>query len=212
MGNSMILPRTNENGIYLSYSQITKWNKSKNEYFKSYFFEGAFISSPYLTFGTKVGEALETGDFSEFCDEEIKTLKKVPRLDEFEREVVLKMDGFQVIGQIDTNDKELTTLIDYKTMGGEDKIPQYVDPKYIQLIIYAMAIEQETGIRPKTIKVIGIERLGGFKDVMTVGDHVYEVPLELNQDRIDYAYEVINQTANDISRHYKVFLKMRSYI
>ena len=208
----MILPKkTSEGKPYLSYSQIAKWKRNKNDYFKTYFFERGYDKSTYLDFGIKVGEALEHNNFSGFTVKEVETLKKVPRLDVFEKEIKLNMGDFSVVGHIDSVSKDLSTLIDYKTMGGEDKIPEYTKPEYIQLIIYAMGIEQETGVRPKEIKVIGVERLGAFRDEKVVGGEIYDVPLELNQDRIDYATEVINQTAKEISAHYKVFLKMREY-
>ena len=209
--NKLILPRKDKDGLcYLSYSQIAKWLKSKNEYFKSYFFQRAFEGNAYTDFGSKVGEALEDNIYDSFSHKEQEYLKKVPRLDEFEKEIKLQMDGFYVKGFIDTNDKDFKTLIDYKTMGDESKLDGYREENYIQLLIYALAIEQETGSLPDEIKVVGIQRLGNpFKnEELRVGEGLYELPLELSEARLEYAKKVITQTAQEMSSHYKAFCSM----
>lgn len=84
MSKQLILPRVDKEGrCYISYSQIKTWKKSKREYMRQYFFgeSGPDALKPYGEFGTKVGEALENNDFSEFTKKEQKFLKTVTRYD-----------------------------------------------------------------------------------------------------------------------------------
>ena len=209
----IILPKKDKEGNqYLSYSQISKWMDNKGSYFDSYFFGTKQRSNAYLVFGSKVGEALEKNDFSKFTVVERKALSKVTRLDEFEREVKLKQDGFYVLGYIDTNDKDLKMLIDYKTTTLEN-FDKYKKDNYIQLHIYALAIEQETGKLPEEIKVIGIDRKGNpFKNTtLKVGGDVFEHTLDLSDEKLDYTKNIVEDVAGEISDHYKAYLKMMEY-
>lgn len=207
----MILPKRNEQGNYLSYSQYDKWKKSKKDYIKSYFFGERFEGNAYTDLGSLVGEALENNNFSEFSISEKKTLKKVTRLDEFEREIKLVYKDFSVIGYIDTNDKELSCLIDYKT-GALDKEAVYKANTYEQLVIYAAAIEQETGKLPKTAHVELIERLGNpYKgDKLTVGKSVIKIPQNISKRRVNAVKKKLETVAKEISNYYKVFNKLNS--
>ena len=114
----MNLPRKDKDGISrLSYSQISLFKRSKSEYYESYILGKPFEGNEYTDFGSKVGEALENNDFKGFKKSEQTTLKNVIRLDEFEREVRLNYEGFYVLGFIDTNSKDFSKIIDYKTGG-----------------------------------------------------------------------------------------------
>ena len=93
----MNLPRKDKDGISrLSYSQISLFKRSKKEYYESYIEGKPFEGNEYTDFGSKVGEALEHNDFKAFKKDEQETLKKVKRLDEFERMVKLNYDGFYI--------------------------------------------------------------------------------------------------------------------
>ena len=124
----LILPKTDEEGkYYISYSQISKWKRSKRDYMRSYFMgekDDNKALQIYGDFGTKVGESYENNDFSAWEDDEAEFLKSLPHLDEFERKIKLQMDGYYVLGFIDTNSKPVNMgstncyveeLADYKT-------------------------------------------------------------------------------------------------
>ena len=200
----LVLPRKDDDGkCYISYSQHSKWKKSKKEYIKSYFFGEKFTGNAYTDFGSLIGEALEHNDFSAFTKKEQTLLKRVTRLDEFERTIKLKMDGFYVLGYIDTNDcapllkKDVgsatptevrhlvTTLVDYKT-GDMTKVDVYEADDYDQLAIYAAAIEQEQGVLPKQAYVELIERVGNaFRgEDLALGNEVVQIPQDITPKRI----------------------------
>lgn len=203
----MDLPRKDSEGNnYLSYSQVSKWKDSKKDYIISYFFGERFEGNAYTEFGSLIGEALETGDFSEFSRKEKQVLKKVTRLDEFEREIKLDFEDFYVLGFIDTNDKDCKVLIDYKT-GAMNKVSVYEADSYNQLGIYAAAIEQETGKLPESAHVELIEREGNaFRgEKLVLGSEVVKIPQDISKENIESIKEVVKKTAEDISEYYRVF-------
>ena len=210
----LVLPRKDKEGnCYISYSQHSKWKYSKKDYFKSYFVGERFTGNAYTDFGSKIGEALENNDFSAFDKVEIKTLKKVTRLDEFEREIKWNLDGFYVMGYIDTNDKDCKILIDYKT-GDLNKVATYEDDKYDQLAIYAGAIAQETGTLPEQAHVELIERTGNaFRgEELALGKEVVSIPQDISAKKIEKVKAEVIKVATEIADHYAVFNKMNSIL
>lgn len=208
---TLVLPRKEEDGrYYISYSQHSKWKDKPHEYIRSYFLGDRFEGNAYTEFGTKVGEALEKNKFKGFSKKEKKTLKKVTRLDEFERRVELNFGPFFVLCYIDTNNKKGTKLIDYKT-GAISKVAVYEDDKYDQLTIYAGAIWQETGVQPKKAHVELIERTGNpfQNEPLLVGKKIAKIKKDISSERIDKVCEDILKTAKDISYHYKIFNSMK---
>lgn len=206
----LVLPRKDKDGeCYISYSQHSKWKKSKKDYIKSYFFGEKFTGNAYTDFGSLIGESLENKDFSAFSAKEKKVLEKVTRLDEFERAIKLQMDGFYVLGYIDTNDNKkgvVTTLIDYKT-GDMTKVDVYEADDYDQLAIYAAAIEQDTGKLPKKAHVELIERVGNaFRgEDLVLGSEVAIIPQDISPKRIKEVKADVQEVAETIADYYRVF-------
>ena len=222
----LILPRKDEKGYYISYSQYTKWKESKRKYIRRYFFGEKEDAGAYAEFGTKVGEALEHNDFSGFSKEDQKFLKTIPRLTEFEREVDLYFDeGFRLMGYIDSNDISSMlvvgpdspssvnishNVIDYKTGDIEDKKEFYASEEYKQLKLYGEALKQETGIYPNKLKVILIGRKGNaFKGqpLELTRDYV-TIPQVIDYDEIEEIKKDVVKTAKEISEYYKLFLRL----
>lgn len=210
---SIILPRKKDGRYLISYSQINSFLTNKKDYFKSYFYSQPIEFTAYIDFGSKVGEALEKNDFSGFTKSEQKVLKKVPRLDEFERKITYHYNEFDVIGFIDTNKKDLSKTYDYKT-GTKTKIKEYQSAKYIQPYIYALGLQQEHGVVPDEVGVILIERIGNaFKgEPLVLGEEIWEIPLEMNQKKLHDTENMVYRTAIEISNYYKAFLKMNKII
>ena len=218
--SKITLPKTDKvTGIpYLSYSQISTWKKSKRDYIRQYFFGEDFSGmSDYMDFGSKVGNALEKNDFSEFTKEEQKFLKTIPRYDQFEREINLQMDGYFVKGFIDTNTTENTEkgelvkkIADYKTGEIEKKESEYASDDYIQLDIYAASIQQETGVLPEEVSVFLIDRTGNaFKgEPLRLGERYITITKKVDDKRVKAVMNEVNKIAQEISEYYQVFLKL----
>lgn len=224
----LILPRKDDDGnYYISYSQISKWKRSKRDYMRKYFY-GEPDDNPalqkYGDFGHKVGEAYENNDFSKWSPLEAEYLQSLPFYDEFEREIKLKMKGFYVLGYIDSNTKARITdvnvkqeatykvekLLDYKTGDIAKRKPEYESSDYKQVAIYSAALQQEYGHLPDEAIVVLIGRDGNAfaGEELTLSMEHAIIPKTINQDVIDETLEYVQQTAEEISRYYVAYLKM----
>jgi len=206
------LPKVDENGVGLySYSQDNKWKTNRKEYFRQYFFGESFDGNAYTDFGHKVGQAIEDANLNNFDKVEQETLKKVTRLDHFERPINLTLNNFCIRGFIDTCDHTLNTLIDYKT-GSVDKESVYSNDDYTQLVIYAAGIEQETGIPPIKAHVELIERTGNpWKgEELCVGKQIIKIPQDISKERVDKVINDVKKNVKEIELYYKVFKKLNS--
>ena len=202
----MDLPKKDKYGVnILSYSQISLFKKDKESFYKRYIKREKFKGNEYTDFGIRVGHALEHNDFSNFDYIEQETLKKITRLDEFERPVFLRYNDFYVVGYIDTNNFDLSEIIDYKT-GGKLKELQYMRDDYNQLQIYALGIKQETGFAPKKASVEFLRRRGNIykgQRLMVDDEDPIKIDVDLSTERLQNVYSDIFKTANDISEFYK---------
>lgn len=222
----IILPKTNDNGeYYLSYSQIKTWKKSKREYIRQYFLgentdnEGL---QKFGDFGHKVGETFENNDYSGWDDDEVEFLKTIPQYDEFERRISLKMNGFIIDGYIDTNTKpedygnglHIRRIADYKTGDIIKREPEYTSDDYLQIDIYAAAMEQEFGILPDDCKVFLIGRSGNaFKnEKLELTKKFITITREVTPERIDEVKQICQDVAEEISEYYQAFLKVNQIV
>jgi len=195
---------------YLSYSQISCFLKSTEQYLKTYILKEPFIGNEYIDFGSNVGKSLELNDFSNFSESEKYILTKVTRLDLFERKTILKYDDFYIIGFIDTCSNDLSRIIDYKT-GGIGKEFEYMKDEYTQLIYYALSIKQEIGIIPKSASVEFITRQGNLYrgEKLTVANkEPILIDIDLSESRLKQVYWNTINIAKEISEFYKKHLQI----
>lgn len=204
------LPKKDSEGKnLLSYSQINTFKRDRSEYWQQYIKGRAFVPNVYTDFGNKVGNSLETNDFSAFTPSEVETLKQVPRLDEFERMITLDFGehNFYMKGFIDTNLSDFLHLIDYKT-GGKGKEIQYYKPNYTQLCYYALALRQETGITPKLAQVVFVEREGNPKkgqELKVASAKPIVIDIDITYRRLVKVYHDTIQIAKEITEFYRIY-------
>lgn len=224
MSKQLVLPRKDKDGkYYISYSQLTKWKRSKRDYMRSYFFGEADDNKAlqkYGDFGHKVGEAYENNDFSAWEDDEAEFLKKQPCFDEFERVIKLQMKGFYVYGFIDTNTKPeinkglgqefVRELADYKTGDIEKRSPEYESEDYWQVDLYAAALEQEYGVYPEKGSVVLIGRGGNaFQgEELTLEKTVAIIDRPISSERCDEVLAQVQAVTEEIAGYYAIFLKL----
>lgn len=204
----MNLPRKDKEGkSYLSYSQISLFQKDREEYKKQYILNEPFTGNEYTDFGSKVGKALELNDFSQgFTQSEQGTLKRVPRLDQFEKEIKVNYGdhGFYVVGYIDTCTNEYDRIMDYKT-GGKNKELQYSLPDYTQLCYYALGLRQQYGVTPASAQVCFIRRGGNaFKgeELFVVAEKPILIEVDITIDRLKKVYWNTIKIAKEIEQFY----------
>ena len=204
----MNLPSKDKYGnSYLSYSQISTFLKDKEQFLKTYILKEPFTGNEYTEFGSKVGKALETNDYSLFNETEKETLNKLTRLDLFEQRIMINYDSFYLVGYVDTCSSDLTKIIDYKT-GGVGKEFQYSNSDYTQLCYYALGIRQETGINVKSASVEFIRRKGNLKTGLKVADEdPIKIKIDLSENRLKCVYWGTIKVAKDIETYYLNYLK-----
>lgn len=208
----MELPKQDKHGVpYLSYSQLSSFLYNKKDYIKSYFLNEPIKFRDYIDFGSKVGNALEKNDFTKFDKTEQATLKKIKRLDEFEKEIRVDFKDFYLKGFIDTNTFKLDHFMDYKT-GSLGKETEYIKPNYIQPHIYALGIYQMCGKMPTKAEVVLIERTGNpmRHEPLKVGKQIMHIPIDISKKRIEEAQALVIKTAEEISRYWQIFKKLNS--
>lgn len=223
MSSSISLPRKDKEGFhYLSYSQATKWGEKQRDYIRQYFF-GERDENPQLQkygdFGHKVGEAYENNDFSKWSKKEAAFLKKQPYYDEFEKEIKLRMDGYYILGYIDSNTKlsaegYYKKILDYKTGIISKVTSKYESDDYKQLDLYAAALRQEVGRLPDEAIVVIIGRDGNaFQgEELTLSMESEIVVRDISDEKCDSVLEHFDKIANDISDYYKVYEKLNTII
>ena len=202
----MNLPsKDKKGGCYLSYSQITTFKNSREDYYNRYILKVPFEGNEYTDFGSNVGEALENNNFTKFTDRETGILKQVTRLDVFERRIKIEYDSFYLIGYIDTSTIDLSRIIDYKT-GGLKKEFQYMENDYDQLHVYALGIRQETGMHVQDASVEFIRRGGNAyrgQKLFVKDEKPIVIPQDLSEEKLKHVYWDILKTAKEIDKFYK---------
>ena len=217
----LVLPRLDKDGNhYISYSQLNTWKRSKREYIRQYFWGEGFEGNAYTDFGTKVGEALEEGDFSGFTAKEQEFLNTIPRYGEYEREIRLEMKGFYVKGFIDTStpptageeskNSWVSKIADYKTGDVIKKKAEYEADTYTQVDIYAAAMRQQFGLLPESACVYLVHRTGNAfqNEKLKLGDKFIKIDKPIDNAKADKVLAEVQQIAEEISAYYKIFLKL----
>lgn len=204
------LPRKDKNGnSRLSYSQIKCFKENKNDFISRYIIGEPFVSNEYIEFGSKVGEALETNNFNNFHELEEEILRKVERLDEFEKFVKLDFGGFIMYGYIDSNTNDLSKIIDYKT-GGKKKDLIYSKDDYTQLCYYALALKQEYGVIPEVAQVHFIRRGGNLyrnQPLVVAQENPIIINIDISEERLKEVYWDTIEVAKEIESFYLDYLK-----
>lgn len=172
----------------------------------------------YTLLGNYLGEAIETGKFSEnnpegfVVDSSLDLSRYRPDGAEYEKLVTLILSEEEkvvFIGFIDVcHDKNGKKRLRDNKSGSSTKVKDYTLDKYIQLVLYAYALEQK-GENIDSIGVDFFERIGSHlnKPLKLTGKHT-DISLEYNKDRIDFALKKIYENTQYISDLYTTYLKI----
>lgn len=212
------LPRFKDGRYKISYSQIKLWHDLKGfstglmgrmEYIRSYMLGEEYPDWGWGLFGDDVEDYVCTKEGADkFTDEEKKTLDKIKPLGNFQVPIEMDFGDFIFTGfKDDTNDGE-TKLRDYKTASEKSK-EQYYGDDYKQLDLYALDTLKKTGKLPEELEVVVIERKGnafrGGRDVLAVGEKIWTIDREVDEERIASMEKLIVDTAKEISEYYNTF-------
>ena len=197
---------------YISNSTHT----SVNDYFGDYVKEklaGIDLGPKiYAEFGTYVGEAIENGFFAEdnpngFEGQENLNLSREEGV-EYEKMIIIDRGNYVILGFIDKY-KEVegvADIIDVKT-GGSNKEFDYQASKYIQVVLYAHAIEL-LGKKIGKTSIEFIRREGSHRNPpMIISKEQFSFDLEYSPKRVEYALKEMDKSAKKVESLNKTFKK-----
>lgn len=141
---TILLPRG-----YLSWTQLTLWEKNPSEYMRIYFYGGSVPKSRYMDFGSEVADDAENGTSER---ESVKALNAIlPTYDYVEKKVDAEIKTphgiLKLHGRLDTAAKRLTRFRERKT-GTVPWTPAKV-ARHGQIDFYYVLIYLKTGKLPK---------------------------------------------------------------
>jgi len=199
--------------FYISYSTVSSWSKYREDLIKQKFVGIKIDAGVYADFGSYVGEAIENNKFDEdnpqgFTGQENIGLVQRPAGAEYEKMILIDMGEYVIVGFIDVySESEKGSIVcDIKT-GGARKEKEYQKEDYIQVILYAHAIEQ-LGKKIVDTYVWFIRRTGShIKPPLHISEEQFKIPLEYTPERVSYALGMVDDVVKEISTQYKVYLK-----
>lgn len=200
---------------YISYSTVSSWFSYKEDLIKQKFAGIKLDSGIYADLGSYVGEAVETGQFPSenphnFQGQENVDLDKLrPNGAEYEKLIVIDRGDYIIVGFIDIYLEEngVCHILDLKS-GGAKKENEYSSKDYIQVILYAHAIES-LGKKIGSTKVYFIRRTGShINPPLVLSKEQFEIPLEYNKERVKFALAKVDKAVKEISELYTTYTKI----
>lgn len=212
---------------YISYSSINSWEDYREDFIKKKFARIELPESIYAVFGSYVGDAVENQKFGEnphgFTGQEnLKPfLESLPKGAEYEKMILIDMGEYVILGFIDIfyvetykedgEEMDVATVIDLKT-GGKGKEKQYEDEKYIQVPIYAKAIE-DLGIPIASTGVWFVRRTGSHVNPpCNISEDQFFIELDFNEERVKYAMKKVERVVKEISSAFRTYKKVFGHV
>lgn len=198
---------------YISNSTMESWYEYKEDFIKE---KMCGIKTPrkiYAEFGSWVGTAIENGFFaetSEFGGQNNLVLSK-ERLKgaEYEKMILIDRGSYVILGFIDRFLRLPcggVEIKDYKT-GGKEKESKYTSDDYVQVILYAYALEL-LGEKIKSTNISFIRREGYHKKLpLIISKEQFIIPLEYNEERVKFALTKVDVAVKEISEFKTIFDK-----
>lgn len=201
---------------YISYSSVNSWEDYREDFIKQKFAGIEVPGSIYTEFGSYLGSAVEHGEFGEnphgFTGQENfqPFLDDRPENGEYEKMILIDMGEYVILGFIDIfslNEDNEAIVVDLKT-GGKKKEEQYMAPEYVQVILYAKAIE-DSGIPVATTGVWFVRRENShYNPPLHISKDQFFIDLPFTEERKQYAIDKVDRVVKEISSCYKTFKKV----
>lgn len=181
---------------YLSYSQISLWEKNKEGYRRRYYDNEPSAETLEMVYGKKIAKILETGRFNDH-----PILGKIPRYDTPEHKIDLMIDDVPFMGYIDSYDSQGHRFIEYKTgRNGPNNKPRWDLPavyKTDQIPIYSLMIKEKYGEVDNLAHLVWL-RTVFTKKTMEFEGHVLES--DDKDVKIDGHFEVFERNVFEYER------------
>lgn len=199
---------------YISYSTSESYLDYREDFIKQKLAGIRLPESPYAVFGNWLGESIEHGEVqpNDYGFEGEENILKVdrPKNAEYEKLVIIEFDGYFFLGFIDIfveKEDKKCDVFDIKS-GGKLKEKKYESEEYTQVILYAHALEKE-GYKIDKTGVIFCRRVNShFKPPLRLSDEQIHIPLEYNQERVEYALKRLKSNVEKVSSLNKTYIKV----
>lgn len=195
---------------YISNSSVDSWENYKEDFIKQKFAKIKLPEGTYAALGSYLGEAVENGEFGDnphgFTGQENFNLIDRPENAEYEKMILIDRGDYVIIGFIDILliEEQLADIQDLKT-GGNKKEDKYTSKDYVQVILYAYALEL-LGYKIRDTSVWFVRRTGSHvKPPLHISSEQFKIPLEYNKDRIKYALDKVDRVVKEVSELYIVY-------
>jgi hypothetical protein len=200
---------------YISYSTLTAWVEYRDDLIKQKFAGIKIPGGVYAELGSYLGEAVENGFFAEenphgFTGQENFELIERPEGAEYERMILIDFGDFVLVGFIDIlheYEPKTVHVRDLKS-GGKGKEKYYASKEYIQVILYAYALELE-GYKIGKTDVWFVRRTGShFSPPLHISDEQFAIPLVYDEERKQFAIKKVKKVVKELSSCYSTYLKI----
>jgi len=191
---------------YISYSSVDSWTDYREDFIKQKLTGIKLPEGIYGALGSYAGEALELGKFPEnnpygFTGQENMDLDFLrPEGAVYEKMIIIDRGEYIILGFIDRYlEKDGKAKIRDQKTGGSKKEAKYESEDYIQVILYAYAIEL-LGKEIQETDVYFIRRTGSHVNPpLHISKEQFVIPLEYNKERVDFALKKVDKAVNEIS-------------
>lgn len=198
---------------YLSYSAMSLWQRSPEQYRARYYENAPDFDSPELTFGKHIAKMLEDSH---------ESVAHVPRLPVAEYPFMVEISGVMVKGYIDTFDPEKIAFAEYKTghLDPSGNPPWNVVKvrQHGQLTLYSCALEiihkkvdplceliwLETEFVEKT-RTFGKHVLRGHSRELKLTGRIERFPRKITKWERTRMKNLVRDVAEEISEDYKKY-------
>ena len=192
---------------YVSYSTIESWEEYREDFIKEKLVGLPQPFGIYKTFGSYLGTAFEEGKFPEdnphgFIGQENLDLSKYRNdASEYEKLIIIDRGEFIIIGFIDKFERledGSVHILDLKS-GGAKKEDKYASEDYIQVPLYAHALEV-MGEKIGRTDVLFVRRESShYKPPLRVGKEQFYIPVNYNKAKVDKALKKVDRVVKEIS-------------
>lgn len=197
---------------YISYSSVNSWENYKDDFIKQKFAKIKLPQGTYSALGSYLGEAVENGEFGDnpygFTGQENFSLINRPKNAEYEKMILIDRGDYVIIGFIDILliEGQIADVQDLKT-GGKKKEYEYTSKDYVQVILYAYALES-IGYKIRDTSVWFVRRTNShINPPLHISSEQFKIPLEYNKERVKYALDKVERVVKEVSELYTVFNK-----
>lgn len=206
---------------YLSYSSMTMWNSSKDQYRKKYYSTEPYdLDTPYTRFGKEIAETLEDKKKTKAHP----VLSQIPLYPVREQPLIHTIDGVPIRGYIDSFDLRHKKIIEIKTglrKEGKPAWDRVKVKKHNQILLYSLLVKELFGRVNPVVKLIWIETAWREECAVTVFNGVefktcgpklfltghFEVFERVIEDwEYEYMRNEIVRVASEISADYTAYL------